>query len=127
MTVLGALAGTHEHQHERCARNGDAPSNHDATGSLRLLQVPGHWAAANGYRRLKDLPARGQHLRVVPQRTHALMQFIGSSVEDRAALTANGKCTHRWNVPLDPEVAAPQDLPILATSLRRSADCRPMP
>jgi len=48
------------------------------TGSLRLLQVPGHWAAANGYQRLKDLPARGQHLRVVPQRTQELMQFIGS-------------------------------------------------
>jgi hypothetical protein len=48
------------------------------TGSLRLLQVPGHWAAANGYQRLKDLPARGQHLRVVPQRTLELTQFIGS-------------------------------------------------
>jgi len=48
------------------------------TGSLRLLQVPGHWAAANGYQRLKDLPSRGQHLRVVPQRTRELTEFVGS-------------------------------------------------
>jgi len=48
------------------------------TGSLRLLQVPGHWATANGYQRLKDLPPRGQHLRVVPQRTRELTEFIGS-------------------------------------------------
>ena len=48
------------------------------TGSLRLLQVPGHWAAANGYQRLKDLPARGQYLRVVPQRTQDLTQFLGN-------------------------------------------------
>jgi hypothetical protein len=47
------------------------------TGSLRLLQVPSHWAAANGYQRLKDLPTRGQHLRVVPQRTQELTQFLG--------------------------------------------------
>ena len=48
------------------------------TGSLRLLQVPGHWAAANGYQRLNDLPARGQHLRVVPQRTQELTHFLGN-------------------------------------------------
>ena len=48
------------------------------TGSLRLLQVPGHWATANGYQRLKDLPSRGQHLRVVPQRVRELTEFIGS-------------------------------------------------
>ncbi len=47
------------------------------TGSLRLLQVPGHWATANGYQRLKDLPARGQHLRVVPQRVRELTDFVG--------------------------------------------------
>jgi hypothetical protein len=48
------------------------------TGSLRLLQVPGHWATANGYQRLKDLPSRGQHLRVVPQRARELTEFVGS-------------------------------------------------
>jgi hypothetical protein len=47
------------------------------TGSLRLLQVPGHWATANGYQRVKDLPARGQHLRVVPQRVRELTDFVG--------------------------------------------------
>jgi hypothetical protein len=47
------------------------------TGPLRLLQVPGHWAAANGFQRLKDLPARGQHLRVVPARTQELTRFLG--------------------------------------------------
>jgi hypothetical protein len=49
------------------------------TGSLRLLQVPGHWAAANGYQRLNDLPARGQHLRVVPQKTQELTLFLGNT------------------------------------------------
>ena len=48
------------------------------TGPLRLLQVPGHWAAANGYQRLKDLPTSGQHLRVMPQRTQELAQFLGN-------------------------------------------------
>jgi hypothetical protein len=47
------------------------------TGSLRLLQVPGHWATANGYQRLKDLPPRGQHLRVVPQRARELTEYVG--------------------------------------------------
>jgi hypothetical protein len=49
------------------------------TGPLRLLQVPGHWAAANGYQRLKDLPARGLHLRVVPARLEQLTQFLGDA------------------------------------------------
>ena len=47
------------------------------TGVLRLLNVPGHWAATNGYQRLRDLPARARHLRVVPQRTQDLQQFLG--------------------------------------------------
>lgn len=49
------------------------------TGPLRLLQVPGHWAAANGYQRLKDLPASGQYLRIVPERTQELTQFLGNA------------------------------------------------
>lgn len=48
------------------------------TGPLRLLHVPGHWAATNGYKRLKDLPASGQYLRVVPERTQELTQFLGN-------------------------------------------------
>jgi len=46
------------------------------TGPLRLLQVPGHWAATNGYQRLKDLPALGQYLRVVPERAQDLTEFL---------------------------------------------------
>lgn len=51
------------------------------TGPLRLLQVPGHWAAANGCQRQKDLPAGVQHLRVVPKRSMELMKFLGDPTE----------------------------------------------
>ena len=47
------------------------------TGPLRLLNVPGHWAAQLGYERLRELPTRGRHLQVVPQRIQPLAQFLG--------------------------------------------------
>jgi hypothetical protein len=56
-----------------CARCGA----HTRSGPLRLLNVPGHWAAANGYQRLRELPSRGMHLRPVPQRGQELADFMG--------------------------------------------------
>jgi len=47
------------------------------TGPLRLLNIPGHWAAQLGYERLRELPTRGRHLLVVPQRIQQLAQFLG--------------------------------------------------
>lgn len=49
------------------------------TGPLRLLNVPAHWAAENGYQRLKELPARGRLLPVEPARTQDLEGFLGKS------------------------------------------------
>jgi hypothetical protein len=49
------------------------------TGPLRLLNVPGHWAAENGYQRLRDLPTCSQYLRTVPTREQDLTQFLGKS------------------------------------------------
>jgi hypothetical protein len=47
------------------------------TGPLRLLNVPGHWAVENGYQRLRELPSRGRHLRVVLNRAQELTEFLG--------------------------------------------------
>lgn len=47
------------------------------TGPLRLLNVPGHWAAQLGYERLRELPSRGRHMQIVPQRIQQLAQFLG--------------------------------------------------
>jgi hypothetical protein len=47
------------------------------TGPLRLLNIPSHWAAQLGYERLRELPTRGRHLLVVPQRIPQLAQFLG--------------------------------------------------
>ncbi len=47
------------------------------TGPLRLLNIPNHWAAQLGYERLRELPTRGRHLLVVPQRIPQLAQFLG--------------------------------------------------
>jgi hypothetical protein len=49
------------------------------TGPLRLLNVPAHWAAENGYLRLKELPPRGRQLLVVPQRAQDVPEFLGKS------------------------------------------------
>lgn len=53
------------------------------TGPLRLLNVPAHWAAENGYQRLKELPSRGRHLLVVPQRAQDVPEFLGKSSAER--------------------------------------------
>jgi len=46
------------------------------TGPLRLLNIPSHWAAQIGYERLRELPTRGRHLQVVPQRIRELARFL---------------------------------------------------
>jgi hypothetical protein len=51
-------------------------SERTRAGALRLLNVPSHWAAENGYPRLKDLPNRGRYLRVVPQKVAELTSFL---------------------------------------------------
>jgi len=51
-------------------------SERTRTGTLRLLNVPSHWAAENGYPRLRDLPNRGRYLKVVPQKTAELTSFL---------------------------------------------------
>ena len=52
------------------------------TGPLRLLNVPAHWAASNGYQRLKELPHGGRSLLVATQRMPELATFLGMSGED---------------------------------------------
>ena len=49
------------------------------TGPLRLLNVPAHWAAANGYQRLKELPPRGRRLHAAPLKMLELKEFLDGS------------------------------------------------
>jgi hypothetical protein len=51
------------------------------TGPLRLLNVPAHWAAANGYQRLKELPSRGRRLLAAPLKALELKEFLDGSLE----------------------------------------------
>jgi hypothetical protein len=52
------------------------------TGPLRLLNVPGYWAAENGFQRFRELPTRSQHLRAVPRREQDLARFLAKSPAD---------------------------------------------
>lgn len=59
-------------------------SERTRAGALRLLNVPSHWAAENGYPRLKDLPNRGRYLRVVPQKAAELTSFLAPAAATAA-------------------------------------------
>ena len=51
-------------------------------GPLRLLNVPGYWAAENGFPRLRELPGRSRYMGVVPKREQDVAEFLGKSARD---------------------------------------------